>query len=58
MRARIVFLVILIPVILIFFYSSNLRATSESGCVNCHTDGELLKKLCKLPQIGGGEGEG
>jgi hypothetical protein len=58
MRTRSLVLAILLPVIFILFYSSNLRATSESGCVNCHTDGELLKKLCKLPQIGGGEGEG
>jgi hypothetical protein len=58
MRTRSVFLAILLPVILIFFYSSNLKATSESGCVDCHTNGDLLKKLCKVPEIPTGEGEG
>ncbi|MCX5835317.1 MAG: hypothetical protein NTV99_12590 [Deltaproteobacteria bacterium] len=58
MRTRRVFLATLLPVILIFFYSTNLKATNESGCVNCHTSVDLLKKLCKVPALGGGEGEG
>ena len=57
MTARNVFLAVLLTVILIFFYSSNLKATNGNGCVDCHTNGDLLKKLCKVPDIGG-EGEG
>jgi len=52
-----VFLAVLLTVVPVFLYSSNLKATNGNGCINCHTDGEQLKKLCKLPEIGG-EGEG
>ncbi len=57
MSTRNVFLAVLLTVITVFLCSSNLKATNGNGCVNCHTDGEQLKKLCKLPEIGG-EGEG
>jgi len=58
MGTRNVFLAVLFTVILIFFYSSNLNAKNENGCVDCHTNGDLLKKICKVPELGGGEGEG
>ncbi|HOD36325.1 MAG TPA: hypothetical protein PLR20_11850 [Syntrophales bacterium] len=57
MPKRSVFLAVLLTVVPVFLYSSNLKATNGNGCINCHTDGEQLKKLCKLPEIGG-EGEG
>jgi hypothetical protein len=57
MRTRRVSLAIFLPVLFILFYSSNLSATNENGCIDCHTDGERLKKLSKLPPISE-EGEG
>lgn len=57
MSTRNVFLAVLLTLILVFLYSSNLKATNGNGCVNCHTDGEQLKKLSTVPEIGG-EGEG
>ncbi len=33
-------------------------ADETESCVTCHTSEDVMKKLVKVPELGGGEGEG
>ena len=45
-------------VILLLFMVPSLQAWAQSGCVSCHADEALLKKLFSPPTPAPAEGEG
>ncbi len=57
MKRKIALVSVLLPVFFIFF-SASTTAKKESSCVGCHTNDSMLQKLCKVPPLPAGEGEG
>ncbi|MCX7769943.1 MAG: hypothetical protein N2202_02555 [Proteobacteria bacterium] len=48
-----------IKILFVFFFVFISYASAEKNtCVFCHTDEATLKKLVKVPHLGGEEGEG
>jgi len=56
-RYRIVTGVMLVFVVLLVLSSAS-TAKNESSCIICHTNEALLKRLCKVPELGSGEAQG
>lgn len=52
---------ITVPLILLIVHVYTTEYTTaaiQGSCITCHTSEGILKKLCKLPQVPAGEGEG
>lgn len=52
------FFLIAVPVFVFSLFYVYSLANNTSSCVDCHTNDPILKQLCKVPNLGGGEGEG
>ncbi len=50
-------LLIAVPVVVVIIYGYTTAAV-QSSCVVCHTNENILKKLCRPFQAPAGEGEG
>lgn len=57
-RKVLIAVLVLAAVFALGVFALNTGADETESCVACHTSEEVMKKLVKVPELGGGEGEG